>query len=58
MLSFVFECELGIRIHGLFTNKYSLRLITTIVHMPFYINFVEEMISIKLGRKKDMEIIA
>jgi hypothetical protein len=56
MLSFVFECVLGRRIHGLFTNKYSLKLITTIVHMPFCINFA--IISIKLGLKKDVEIIA
>jgi hypothetical protein len=49
--------ELGIRIHGLFINKYLLRLITTIVHMPFYINFAQDMISINLGLKKDVKII-
>jgi hypothetical protein len=42
----------------IYKHIYSLRLITTIVHMPFYINFVQEMISIKLGLKNNKEIIA
>jgi len=52
MLSFVFECELGIRIHGLFTNKYSLGLITTIVHMPFYLQLCTEDDINQIGKKK------
>jgi hypothetical protein len=54
---FCFPMWIGNKNSRLFTNIYSLRLITTIVHMPFYINFVQEMISIKLGLKNNKEII-
>jgi hypothetical protein len=56
-LFFVFQYEQGLRIHGLFTNIDLLGLITTIVHMPFYSNFAQEMISMKLGLKNNKEII-